>query len=260
MRVGGFFSLMAHAAVVAAGMVVAPSAMSDVEMMPVINVDLVSIAEETNLAPITEQAKEDDLAQEMKQEEVPAAEPPPPPKEEETVPVEEPKAKPAPKPKEKSAADELAGILSAIPDKKPQPKRTAAAETPTNLRDVPDAGARAGYGRQTANTVTIRDFISSQLISNRCWTDHSDMADAHRLRTVIRVRFGRNGRFLEEPQMIEPSRPPTNDQVLQVYIQHAFTALNKCNTLGFAVPKEYFETQPAQYIDLVFLPKIAAQR
>jgi hypothetical protein len=86
------------------------------------------------------------------------------------------------------------------------------------------------------------------------------MADAHRLRTVIRVRFGRNGRFLEEPQMIEPSRPPTNDQVLQVYIQHAFTALNKCNTLGFAVPKEYFETQPAQYIDLVFLPKIAAQR
>ena len=86
------------------------------------------------------------------------------------------------------------------------------------------------------------------------------MADAHRLRTVIRVRFGRNGRFLDEPQMIEPSRPPSNDQVLQVYIQHAFTALNKCNTIGFRVPPEYFETQPVQYIDLVFLPKIAAQR
>jgi hypothetical protein len=259
MRVGGFFSMMGHGAVVAAGLFVAPSIASDAEMMPIIDVDLVTIADETNIAPVTRDAELDEKAEEAQQEEVSAATPPPP-KPEETVPLDEPEVRPPPKKKEESADDILKGILSGIPESKPQPPRASASDKATNLANIPDAGARPGYGRQTGNTSTVRDFISSQLIANRCWTDHSDMADAHRLKTVIRVRFGRNGRFLDEPQMIEPSRPPASDQVLQVYIQHAFTALNKCNTIGFKVPPEYFESQPVQYIDLVFLPKIAAQR
>ena len=34
------------------------------------------------------------------------------------------------------------------------------------------------------------------------------MADAKRLRAVIRIRFERDGRLLGSPELIEPSREP----------------------------------------------------
>jgi hypothetical protein len=61
--------------------------------------------------------------------------------------------------------------------------------------------------------------------------------------------------------MIEPGRPPTNDPPLQVYIQHAFTALNKCNTIGFVIPPDYFNLPTnEQYLELQLLPNIAKMR
>jgi hypothetical protein len=68
------------------------------------------------------------------------------------------------------------------------------------------------------------------------------------------VKFGRDGHFLGEPQLIEPAREPSGDQPMQVFIARARTALRMCNNIGFKVPAEYFEVQPAQYIDIVFLP------
>ena len=53
---------------------------------------------------------------------------------------------------------------------------------------------------------------------------------------------------------------PINDPPMQVFIQHARTALQKCNKLGWQVPPEYFKLEPAPYwIDLVFVPKVGAQ-
>ena len=41
---------------------------------------------------------------------------------------------------------------------------------------------------------------------------------------------------------------------MQVFIARARTALRMCDNIGFKVPAEYFEVQPPQYIDIVFLP------
>jgi outer membrane biosynthesis protein TonB len=253
MRIGGFFSFLAHGVIIATGVLAAPSGRSvGAEAMPFIDIDLVTIADETNIAPVTKDAELDEKAEEEQQEEFSSATPPPP-KPEETVPLDEPEARPPPKPKEKTLQEELNNILGEIPEEKPQPKRTGGNKS-ANLDEVPDAGARPGAGRHTANTATVRDYISAQLKGNKCWADPDDMPDAHRLRAVFSVRFGRNGRFLEAPKMIEPSRPPSSDPPLEVYIQRARRALDMCNSIGFRVPNEYFQDQPVQYIELVFLP------
>jgi hypothetical protein len=262
MRIGGFFSFVAHGVIIATGLLAAPSGNSDdAEAMPVIDIDLVTISDETDLAAITKDAELDEKAEEAQQEEYAAAAAPPP-KPEDTVALDEPEARPPPKPKEKTFEEELAALTAAIPNKEPQRARDASSNRSANLNNIPDAGSRPGAGRKTGNSVTIAAYIASQLVTNRCWTDHSDMADAKRLSTTFRVRFGRNGKFLSEPQMIDPPRPPSSDPPLQVYIQHGITALNKCNTdFGFKVPTEYFELPTSeQYLDLRLLPQIAAMK
>ena len=88
----------------------------------------------------------------------------------------------------------------------------------------------------------MADQIMSQLLARRCWTDQDDMADSRRLSAVIEVQFARPGK-LSKMTLIAPSPRPTNDQVLQVFIQRAFDALNKCNVQGYQVPDAYF-TRP----------------
>jgi hypothetical protein len=146
----------------------------------------------------------------------------------------------------KTLAEKLEDLLSGV--RNSPEVRTPGTQGANPVQDVP-------------NTVMFAQAIGSQLISNRCWTDHSDMADAHRLRAVINIRLGRNGRFLDEPKLVEPARPPANDPAMQAYIQETFMALNKCNAIGFKIPPEYFELPPAsQEILLVFLPKVTAPR
>src|SRR5215468_887221 len=87
MRVGGLLSVAFHVAAVAAGMIVAPALKSDPTPMIIIPLDLVTISDTTNIAPVSEKAKEDDKAQESNQPVAPqAAAAPPPPKPEEFVP------------------------------------------------------------------------------------------------------------------------------------------------------------------------------
>lgn len=267
---GGFFlSLLVHVIVIVGGIrffgMTLPNA--DAVEMPVIDIDLVTIAETTNQAPVTAKAELDEEAMEVQEDEIntPNAAPPPPPDEvalptAETPPPKKdaeaekkPDVKPAPKPKEEDFQSALQQLMAEA-NKAPKQSRAANAEKATNLKDVPDAAPRKGYGDMKRMTATVKDFIASQLTSNNCWTDQEDMADSRRLRATIRVRFGRDGHFLGTPQLIEPSREPSGDPPLQVFVQRARIALEMCNKIGFRVPAEYFEVQPAQYIDIVFLP------
>jgi hypothetical protein len=125
---------------------------------------------------------------------------------------------------------------------------------PTNIATVNDAGARAGSGDMKRMTMTVKDAIKSQLLSKDCWNDQDDMADARRLRAIIAIRFGRNNKFSMAPKLVQPSAMPQNDPVLQVFITRAFTALNKCNTMGFQIPKEYFDQMGSPEIEIDFLP------
>ncbi len=272
MRLSAFFSLVAHAGVVAAGLWAAQEQALNPEPatdMIVIPLELMTIGDVTDIAPVIEAKTVEEEAAAPEDEEVFSSAAPPPPPEEDTVNLdaatpppkkEEPEAKKpeaAPAPPKKKEEDLNSFLDSMLTDVK---KDAKAAPAPAGRAATTEkAQPRMGAGEMRRTQVTVTDYIRAQLINNRCWTDHSDMADAQRLKTTIRVWFGRDGKFARPPELRE--REPFNDPPMQVFIQHARTALSKCNTIGWKVPEEYFKLEPAPYyLDLVFVPKVGAQK
>ncbi len=271
MRVGIPFSVVLHLAVAAGGFVIVPQLPRESSPMVILPVELLTIGETTNVAPVVEAQPEAEIAEEASAEPEPAesqpdpaeAEPIPEP-EAEIIPEPEPepepeKPEPAPAPKKPEPKpepkpdfnDSLSSILQSVERPKetqaPQNDRTAA-----DLRNVENQAPRRGVGDNQRMTITVADFVRSQLISRGCWADQDDMADAKRLRAVIRIRFERDGRLLGSPELIEPSREPTADRPMQIFVQRARRALNQCSP--FTVPSEYYEVSPPQWIDIEFLP------
>ncbi|MDP3492119.1 MAG: hypothetical protein Q8R82_03320 [Hyphomonadaceae bacterium] len=271
MRLSAFFSLVAHVSVVAAGLWASSEQASKPEPsspMIIIPLELMTIGDVTDIAPVVAEApKEEEAAVEeevtetftsaaaAKPEEDTVnleAAPTPPPKAQE---VKKPEAKPTPAKKEEDLNSFLDSMLTDVKKDKPKASPAPAGKTASPENAAP----RMGAGEMRRTQVTITDYIRAQLVNKRCWTDHSDMADAASLRTTFRVRFGNNGKFAVEPELREPSRPPAGGPLL-VFIEHARTALQKCNNIGWQVPPEYFKLEPAPYwIDIEFLPKIGAQ-
>lgn len=262
-----FLSVLLHGAAVVATLMAFPAEQPEtrVSQMLYIPVELVTIGDSTNLTEIVQ-------AEEIAEEEIEAASeasaapaPAPPEVEEDTVsfdkpkeqPKEEPKkteAKPSPAPA-KTFNSELDDILASVTKDPPKQQRNNANPTPATKE--PQA-PRLSVGDRRRMTATVEAVITSQLIEKGCWADHSDMADAKRLKATFRVWFGRNGKFSQTPQLQEPTRKPANDPPLNTYIVHAERALNMCNNLGWQVPEEYFQLPQPQYIDIEFLPKIGA--
>jgi hypothetical protein len=236
--------------------------------MIVIPIDLVSIADTTNIAPIYEKVEEDEEAAPPESEASPApAAPASVAEPEDTVAFEKPKpeapkqepkpaAKPSPAPPAKSLSADVDDILASITKDPPAPKRADPRADPASGGSGPP---RMGAGDMKRMTASVTDFIRAQLISNKCWTDHSDMADARRLKATFRVWFGRNGKFSQPYQMVSPTREPAGDGPLLTFVAHARRALDMCNKIGWRVPEDYFKLPQPQYIDIEFLPKIATQ-
>ncbi len=262
-----FVSFLVHAGVVVAGLMVMPleQPKNSVAQMIVVPVELVTIADMTNLTAVSAMAEDKPIEEEVKAEESnPAAGAPPPdedsvsfeplkekPKEE----IKKPDVKAAPAPPAKSFNSELDDILSSVDKTKPKQQTNSAGVAPAaSSKEAP----RLSAGDKRRMTASIEDIIKSQLITNGCFADHSDMADAKRLRVTLRVWFGRNGKFSQTYKMISPTREPFNDPPLQAFIAHARRALDKCNNIGWQVPEDYFRLPQPQYIDLEFVPKIGA--
>jgi len=222
--------------------------------MMILPVELLEIADTTNMTAASEIVKKEEVPEEIAPAE--AAPPPPPPEpEEEILPTEEPPKK-QPEPKKAEPKQERQDFDSTLQDLL-KSARNAPAPAP---KPAPNAGAaaegeaRMSVGDRRRMTMTVGDAILQQLIAKGCWNSQADMADARRLRAVIAVRFGRDGHFLAEPRLIDPTREPSNDPPLQVFIQRARNGLAKCNQMGFQVPEQYFQTQPPETIELDFRP------
>ncbi|MEZ5937762.1 MAG: hypothetical protein R3C52_06030 [Hyphomonadaceae bacterium] len=269
MRVGApFLSLTLHLAVVLAGVEFASQAASrESTPMVLLPVELLAIDDTTNVAPVAAEEPEPEAEIEQSEPAMPeeTASPEPAPAEAEPEPTPVPDAeietptevkpaepKPASKPaKEPSFEDSLAGILQSV--EKTQPKTAPGdRKTAADIRSVEDAAPRRGVGDKTRMTISSGDFIRDQLLRRGCWADMDDMPDARRLRAVIRVRFERNGRLLGSPELVEPTRPPVGNPPLQVFIQRAFSALNKCSP--YTLPPGYTDKSPPQWIDIDFRP------
>lgn len=259
-----FFSFLVHGGVVLTGLIAAPLAQPKSESTPmiVIPIELVTIADATNLTAVSAVVEDKPLADDVKSEANPAPGAPPP--DEDAVSFDEMKEKlkdlpkkpqAAPTPPSKSFSQEMEDILKNIPKSNPAPRKNDTGAAPPSSSKEPE---RLSVGDRRQMTASVEDAIRSQLIAKGCFADHSDMADARRLRVTLRVWFGRNGKFSQAYQLVSPAREPSNDQPLQVFLTHARRALDMCNNLGWQVPPDYFRLPQPQYIDIVFLPKIGA--
>jgi outer membrane biosynthesis protein TonB len=265
MRIGGgLISVILHIAFAMAGMIAAPYLVTEPSRMLIIPLDL-EVADTTNLKPIARDVSEEEVdAPQPKVESFAQATPPPPEAAEilpdETKPdtkKEEPKKPEAaptpPKPPEKEKTPTLSSILKGI-DRTAAAPRPGSGTTKPSFNNVDDAGApRDGTGNRRQDSATIADQIMSQLLARNCWGDQDDMADARRLKAVIGVQFNRDG-HIRSMKLVDPSSEPTNDPPLQVFLQRARIALNKCNTLGFQVPEAYFQYNPPLIIEIDFRP------
>ena len=261
-----FFSFLLHGGVVIATLVSMPEA----EPLPpttqhYVPVELVDLSTETNLTEVAAAMEKAEEEAALEEESKAAPAPAPPPVEEDAVSLEEPKEQPKPDPKKdnkaapatsKSLSSELDDILSQIEDT-PRPSKNRGDVAPASTANE---APRLSVGDRRRMTATITDILVSQLKDNRCWADHSDMADAKRLRATFRIAFGRNGKFSIRPELISPARKPANDPPLNTFIVHAERALNMCNQIGWRVPEDYFRLPEPRTIDLEFLPKIGAEQ
>lgn len=256
-------SVMLHAGILAGGLITFsgepdPSESSTMIMIPL---ELVTVGDVTDITPVGQEAPPAS-PEEDKTMEAAAASPSPPPAPEDTVALDEAKkpprdeprkneAKPAPASREEFTSV-LDGILAGVATESGRKPAPAAASAASAGKEAP----RMGAGEQRRMVVSITDYIRAQLVNNRCWTDHSDMADAGRLSATFRVWFARNGKFARAYEL--QSREPSGDPQLQVFVAHARRALDMCNTIGWIVPEEYFRLPQPQYIDITFVPKIGA--
>lgn len=269
MRAGVFASIAIHAGLLLSGLAAAPVMMSRPTEMVILPVELLEIAETTNVAPVIKADPEADISEEpeapAEDAPQPAAAPSEAPEPEAEIipdPVRKPEVKPepkkeTPKPKAEPKAEpeeDFGGALSSILKTAEKKRATAPAgsKSAADMRNVDDGAPRKGAGDNQRMTITVADFIRDQLQRKGCWGDQEDMADARRLRATFRIRFDKDGSLLEEPQMVSPTREPAGDQPMQIFVQRARRALSMCSP--FTVPKEYYETVPAQWIHIEFLP------
>jgi hypothetical protein len=98
----------------------------------------------------------------------------------------------------------------------------------------------------------VADAILNQFVKNGCLSSSADLPDYKRLRAVIGVRFGQDGRFLEPPTLIDPPTLPSDDPTLEVFIRRALAGFDKCNTRGFKIPPSYFAKHPPQVVEFEF--------
>jgi outer membrane biosynthesis protein TonB len=249
MRLGVPLSVALHVALAWGGVTIAPALMSESEPVPMFDIELVTISEITNLRPA---AAEEVVEEEVKPEEPPPApEPEPEPIPEEVAPPPPPKEPPKPEPKKEKEPDfddELKKLLAAA-NSAPAPAKKE--EKPNPFKNA--NRGRVSVGTGDADTVTIQHYIMRQILDNGCWGKQTDLADSQTMSTTIRVRFGPDGRFSEDPKLIEPLRMPSSGPFL-VYVTRAMSGLNKCNAKGFKVPPEYFSVMKSPTIDLRFQP------
>ena len=262
-----FFSFLLHGGVVIATLLSMPQAEPlTVMTQHYVPIELVDMSDETNLTEIAAAMEKAEEEASLEEESKAAPAPAPPPVEEDAVSFDEPKEQPKQEPKKdppkaapapsKSLSSELDDILAGI-EKAPKPSKSNSNVAPASAANE---APRMSVGDRRQMTATIIDILVSQLKDNRCWADHSDMANAKRLRATFRIAFGRNGKFSMQPELVSPTRKPANDPPLNTFIVHAERALSMCNQKGWIVPEAYFRLPEPRTIDLEFLPKIGADQ
>ena len=174
------------------------------------------------------------------------------PDEEEEAPPEEPEEeRPAtPNPQRKSSAlDDLLNSAESTfqseretrretrpPPREPEPKRD---EAPAPQE------RRFGAGERTANTVRIEQLLYNQIYP--CWDGVSDQPEPERLNVSMRARLDAEGNVIDL-DLVRPSRAPIGDRSMQLAIERAQRAVQKCQP--YRLPRDDYDLWKEATINL----------
>ena len=249
-------SAVVHAAVIIVTSVywATSLAFSDEETPVVVPVELVTIAEKTNIAPTVQRDLPPPLPQPIAlvtppQVEVSAPPPPPEPLEVEPPPPEPetPPPPPPPPPPEKppEAAPPppppLANLV--LPKRKPQPpekkpnfdvdsvlalldKRTPRAPAPPAARL--DDKSLKGIGAQNAMTIDVRDALLAQM--RACWNVPVGAPNPEQLIVQVRVFLAQDGSLARPPVLESATRAAeASNPYMRTAAEAALRAINVCS-------------------------------
>ena len=230
-----------HAVIIAAASFAWPHAFElSEEPSDIIPVELMQVAEETNVAPTVIEPPPEPPSEVLP---TPAPPPPPPPPPEEVEVAPEPDQKPEPPPEPPKVAeaakpppkppvprqrpkpeppqpqfsvDSVLALLDSRTPKPPVPPQAQVAETVTK-----------GLGAQTASTLDLRDALLSQI--RECWNVPVGAPTPEKLIVQVRVFLARDG-SLAQPPLLEPQTraAAASNPYMRTAAEAALRAVNVC--------------------------------
>ncbi|MCF6292348.1 MAG: hypothetical protein L3J04_03030 [Robiginitomaculum sp.] len=243
MNFGFLISVLLHFAVIFVGVTMLPDAMQNrTEITPVIPVDLVMLAEETNIkeviAEIPEPIIEKKLVSEPVVEQPKTIEPEPiiqPVKPKPKVNKPEPivkkeVVKPKPKPKPKPPTFDLARL-----DKKLATNRPVESEFDKLLEK--NITSRAAIGAADALSVDEVDLLRSQMYG--CWRAPLDAPNPEKLVVRVKLRLNVDGSLQGAPEVLNQNRiNSSNDPFWRAASSSAHRAVIRCQP--YSLPAEKY--------------------
>ena len=261
-----------HAAAIAATVIVWPYVAPPVELQPdVVPVDLLTVADTTNIAP-QEKVEEpppvpEQIAMPEMQPPPPVFEEPPPPPPEDEAPALEPleeKKEPPPEPPKPQPPQPRYAL--ATPRVKPKPEKPKEEFDPNkilvNLEKMEKQTAKAdskaappkaerslkAAGAQSALTMSEIDALRSKM--SKCWNVLAVGApDPSALVVRVRVFLNHDGTIASQPQLIDQARP--GDPYFRAAADAAIRAVVICGP--YDLPPEKYENW--KEIEITFDPR-----
>ena len=237
-----------HVMVIAAATVAWPHAIEQSEEIPsVVPVDLVTIADVTNIAPSTQETPKPETPPEPTPPQ-PQAAPPPPPQAEvappepdkPAPPKEEQKNASAPpnpvRPRRKPAPDQqkfdVDTVLALLDKRAPKP----AAPPPPNAK--PAETTVKGLGAQDAFTMDLKDALLAQM--RECWNVPVGAPNPEQLIVQVRVFLAQDG-SLAQPPLLEPASraAAAANPYMRTAAEAALRAVSVCEPYKRLPPNKY---------------------
>ena len=260
MRKAIFASAAIHAAVIGATLIVWPHALDQSDEPPiVIPIDLVTVADETNIAATT--AEEPKV--ETPPKEQPAPEPPPEqaeappdpepaPLPEDAKPVEKVEATPPPpptvrlmqkpkpdQPQQKFDPDKILALLDQKAPKPVTPPPNAAKGVKTQV----------GIGAQTALTMSEVDAFKAQM--KECWNAPVGAPSPEQLIVGVHVSFTQDGHLQQPPRLTSETRAEAaGNPYMRAAAEAALRAISVCEP--YRMPADRYNSW--REMDLLFDP------
>lgn len=271
MRFGVLISGALHVGLIFYLVVGLPSALDQGEMPSVLPVELLTIAEFTDIQSRQESEPEEDpeeepIVEEQEEQRFAAIEPPTPtpapeiePEEVEDVPSDEPEPEPTPKPKvteakppplpnvrprtkpkppdKKFSLSDITALLDKsqeVPQERRRPQEIPGAPPPP-LEEAPTIGA----GLQTGLTMSEVDAFKVQM--QRCWNVPLGAANAEELIVTMQVFLKPDGYLLQRPQLVQDGRFGGNRNAAYIAAaESASRAIIQCQP--FQMPPEKYSS------------------